>query len=562
MKKKLISLMLLAGLILSSMTACGASEEDEDGALDEVDTRTTTISLTAITGKSTTPEAILEVQEALNKLTKSEYKTQVILQLKTEDEYVEFIDSQVEKLEAEILAEEEAEKLAKEEKKKQKEAEKAANAGKKNRSKWTTTTKAETEDTTADTQAMTLDEYGREVAKYPDLEGTSLDILFITGQDMLKDFVEKEYLQSLDDELNNNSKLLRKYIHPTFLNAGKVEGSTYAIVNNRLMGEYTYLLIDKELADKYRLFPDEVETLVDCEAFLDSVKANEKDVVPLNQYIDLNYVEYVTGERTVIGAVAKSNYTTASKLIPKNLFATSAWVDHNILMDKLQEQGYIGSGDRYAIEVVNGYITTPEEMNWEEKYYVIEYEKPITTDEVIFSGMFAVSAYASDLERCMEIITMLNTDGALRDIYAYGVEGVNWELNEDGSVKMLNSDWSMDFFHSGNTFVGHAPESLPANYADIGRLQNIETITGPYMSWTFVNEDTEANYKEYLEAAEELMAEFDAAEDRTAWAEAFCAELKEDKEKTHIINKMLDNNGDNNFVISYNDFHNEMYGAG
>ena len=45
--------------------------------------------------------------------------------------------------------------------KKKKEAEKAANAAKKNRSKWTTTTKAETEDTTADTQAMTLDEYGR-----------------------------------------------------------------------------------------------------------------------------------------------------------------------------------------------------------------------------------------------------------------------------------------------------------------------------------------------------------------------------------------------------------------
>ena len=44
-------------------------------------------------------------------------------------------------------------KVSQKEKKKKKEAEKAANAGKKNRSKWTTTTKAETEETTADTQA-------------------------------------------------------------------------------------------------------------------------------------------------------------------------------------------------------------------------------------------------------------------------------------------------------------------------------------------------------------------------------------------------------------------------
>jgi hypothetical protein len=559
MKKKLISLVLLAGLILSSFTACGASDEDVT-PIDE-SSLTTTITLTAITGKSTTPDAIGKVQDALNKLTKSEYKTQVILQLKTEDDYVEFVDSQVEKIEAEIAAEEEAEAKAKEEKKKKKEAEKAANANKKNRGKWTTTTKAETEDTTALTQEMTLDEFGRPVAKYPELEGTSLDILFITGQDMLKDFVEKEYLQSLDDELNNNSKLLKKYIYPTFLTAGKVDGSTYAVVNNRLMGEYTYLLIDKELADKYKLFPDEVETLLDCEAFLDNVKANESGVVPLNKYVDLNYVQYVTGERTAIGNVIKPSFTTANKVVPKNMFSVTDWVDHNTLMDKLQDGGYIGSGDRYAIEIVNGYITTPEEMNWEEKYYVVEYEKPISSDETVFGGMFAVSAYASDVTRCMEIITMLNTDGALRDIYAYGVEGENWELNEDGSVHMLNNEWSMDFYHSGNTFVGHAPESLPANYAEIGKLQNIETLTGPYMSWTYVNEETEALYNEYVVEAEKLLAEFDAAADRTAWAEEFVAEIKADAEKTHIISKMTDNNGDNNFVVSYNDFHTEMYGA-
>ena len=49
--------------------------------------------------------------------------------------------------------------------------------------------------------------------KYPDLEGTSLDILFISGIDMYNDFVEKEYLTSLNDELANGSKILNKYIY-------------------------------------------------------------------------------------------------------------------------------------------------------------------------------------------------------------------------------------------------------------------------------------------------------------------------------------------------------------
>ena len=560
MKKKLLSLALLAGLLLSSFTGCGSSDDSEDDTMAEASTKTATITLTAITGDSTTPEAIAAVQNAMNKLTKSEYKTQVILQLKTADEYVAFIDSQVEAIEAEIAAKEEAEAQAKAEKKAKQEAEKAANANKKSRSKWTTTTTADTEETSADTQEMTLDEFGREVAKYPDLEGASLDIVFITGYDMLQDFVEKEYLQDLSSELTGNSKILNKYIYPTFLNAGKVEGSTYAIVNNRLLGEYTYLLIDKELADKYKFDAESVSTLADCEEFLDAVKAGEKDVVPLNEAVDLNYVQYCVGERSLCGNVIKPNFTTTSKIIPKNLLSVESFVVHNTLLDKLENGGYIGDGDRYAVEVRKAYITTPEEENWEENYYVVEYEKPICSDESVFSGMFAVSAYASNLERCMEIVTMLNTDGDLRNIYAYGVEGENYVLNEDGTVHMLNNDWSMDFYHTGNTLVGAVPETLPANYSDIAKLQNIETLTSPYFTWTYLNEDTEALYEEYMAASETYMAEFDSAADKAAYAEELVAQLKEDEE--NIITKTLNADTDNGLMASYVEFYNKTYSTG
>lgn len=558
MKKKLMSLALLAGLILSSFTGCGASEDDAEDALAEASTLTATITLTAITGDSTTEEAIAAVQKAMNKLTKSDYKTQVILQLKTEDEYVEFIESQVAAIEAEIAAEEEADAKAKEEAKKRKEAEKAANANKKNRSRWTTTTTAETEETTADTQAMTLDEYGREVAKYPELEGTSLDIVFVTGYDMLADFVEKEYLQSIDSELSGGSKILNKYIYPTFLSAGKVEGSAYAVVNNRLMGEYTYMLIDSELAEKYDFDTAKVKTLVDCEAFLDAVKANEPDVVPVNEAVELNYLEYCTGERNLIGTIIKDNHTPATKALPKNLLSQKGFVAHEVLMDKLEAGNYIGEGERYAVEFRKGYITTPVEENWEEKYIVVEYEKPMASDDTVFSGMFAISAYASDIERCMEIVTMLNTDGALRDIYAFGVEGENFEYNEDGTVHMLNDDWSMDFYHCGNTLVGSVPESLPANYAEIAKLQNIETIQSAFFNWDYVaglEEKTQPLYDDYVKESAKILEEFDNASDKTAYAEALVEELKADKE--NVISQMLSQDVDGNLLNSYVDMYNE-----
>lgn len=553
MKKKLISLALLAGLLISSLAGCGSTEEDADTLDTASSTKTATITLTAITGSSTTKDAIQAVQDAMNKLTKSEYKTQVILQLKTADEYVDFIDSQVEAIEAEIAAEEEAAAKAKEEAKARKEAEKAANANKKNRSKWTTTTKAETEETTADTQAMTLDEFGREVAKYPELEGTSLDIVFVTGYDMLKDFVEKEYLQPID--LTGSGKILSKYIYPTFMNAGQVEKTNYAVVNNRLLGEYTYLLIDKELADKYNFNTKDVDSLIKCEEFLDAVAAGEPNVVPLNEAVDLNYIQYCLGEGTLFGNVIKANHVSTNRIIPRSVLSIEDYVEHHILLDKLEAAGDIGGGDRYAVEVRKGYITTPEEENWEEKYYVVEYEKPICTDDTVFSGMFAVSAYASDVERCMEIVTMLNTNGALRDIYAFGIEGVNYEHNEDGTVHMLNNDWSMDFFHTGNTLIGSVPETLPANYAEIAKLQNIETLTSPYFMWEYRNEETETMYQLAMSVSEQYLAEYEAAADKTAYAAELTAAVKADKEKTMDISKVLNADTDNSLMASYGDFY-------
>lgn len=559
MKKKFICLALVAGLLLSALTGCSSSSEssstDTTSSTTSSSNKTGTITLTAITGDSTTEDAIQQVQQAMNRLTKSEYKTQVILQLVKADEYVDYIDKTVAKIEEEQTAAEESEAAAKEEAKKKKEAEKAANANKKNRSKWITTTTAETEDTSADTEETTQDEYGREVVKYPDLEGTQLDIVFMTGIDMFNDFVEKGYLQSLNDELTNNSKILNKYIYPTFLSAGKSSGTTYAIANNRIMGEYTYLLIDKELADKYQFDATSVKTLADCEAFLDEVKTNEKDVVPMNEPVDLNYVQYCTGSPSVLGTVIKSTYSTSSKAVPKNLLTDDAYVAHQALLDKMEVGNYFGTGNRYAIQAVKGYINTPDEEKWSDNYYVVTYELPICSNEVMYSGMFGVSAYASDVSRCMEIITMLNTDSELRNIYQYGIKDVNYSLNDDGTVHMLNNDWSMNLYQTGNCFIAYVPEGNPTNLWEIGKLQNVETLTSPYFMWQYANKDTADLLQDYLDVSETYMTAFNAASDKVAYA----ASVKDEMAANETLKGMLDADNSNGMLSSYVDFFTTAY---
>lgn len=255
--KKFICTLLCMVLAVSVFTGCS---QNSGGST----TTTTTISpmtltLTAITDDTTTPEAIAQVQEFMNNISKSEFKTQVELRLMTADEYVNYIER--------TFA--------------------AANAQAED-------TTASAEDTSADTVADTgngvetepldnegaddsaevvtvelvTDEYGRLVEKYPDAEQNQLDIIFMTGRDMLKDFQSKGYLAALDEELSGDAKMINKYVYPTFIEAGKISGTQYAILNNRNLGNYKFLLIDKELADKYQFDTTSVKTLKDCEAFL------------------------------------------------------------------------------------------------------------------------------------------------------------------------------------------------------------------------------------------------------------------------------------------------------
>ena len=86
---------------------------------------------------------------------------------------------------------------------------------------------------------------------YPELRKNQVDIVYLSGFDRYNDFIDSEWIQPLDEEINGASRKLTDYISSTLLSGVQIDGSTYAIPNNVSIGEYTYMMIDKELFDKY-----------------------------------------------------------------------------------------------------------------------------------------------------------------------------------------------------------------------------------------------------------------------------------------------------------------------
>ena len=120
-------------------------------------------------------------------------------------------------------------------------------------------------------------------------------------------------------------------------------------------------------------------------------------------------------------------------------------------------------------------------------------EYPEATEQDLYGNMFAVSSYSRSVSRSMEIITYLNTNTDLRNVLQYGVEGVNYELDENGVLRRTSKNlYQMDIKKTGNEFIAHPEEGMPANMWDMAKLQNNNALINPLLGFDF-NQITKDN---------------------------------------------------------------------
>ena len=388
MNKRLISLFLCFLMLISvSATGCsvfggGAETTAESGVTVDPDSGSAiTLTMYIPCEKPVAEEDRLLVEEAINKITKSKFKTQINLYLPTVDEYYETIEGIMQAR----AYEQEQEELAKSELKKAIRAAKAEGVDSEvaiskfydEHPEWVkyqeTTADPDAEETAPETR---LNELGMPEIKYPDERENQLDIIWLSGYDKLIEYIEADQLQRLDEELSSSSKKLKQYIYTGALDAVKTAGSgTYAIPNNTVIGEYTYLLLNKSLVDKYKYSPSDLTSVVKCADFLADVSKYEPDVLPvvgelpvtLTKYwsIDPDTLEVDHDKFNVIGHGISDMATLGSMFNFTGLFGTNAelantsdYAKQLIAIRTYKDLGYItedtSTTKEYAMRVVKG----------------------------------------------------------------------------------------------------------------------------------------------------------------------------------------------------------------
>ena len=517
MLKKIISFVLAITMLFSVLIVLSGCETETE---ETVSSRLPiTLNMVGITSEETTPEAVKAVEAAINVVTMNEFKTKINLTLVTEDQYYNLIQERIDAAEHQKnvsaaiekynrYAQTIANQLAAQQ------ASSSSGLGKWRRG--TVIVEAETIATTsAYTKEMTTkDENGFITTLYPD-PACPIDIVMILGKDMYDYFDSLDILKDVSSLITSGTaitdyKQLGQFIYPTYFDELKaITGAVKAVPTNHLLAEYTYLVVDAELADKYNFNIETVKDYSDLKAFLQAVKENEPDYVPFEKEQEALGIYYPFGEDVAIATYLDplDGYNTDEGKTFKiqNLFDIKQYKENLTLMEEYRNEGYFGTGaadEKYAVKVVKG------DKSIEDLYsdsYVKVIQNPFVEEDSIFAGMMGVTSFGTDasIARALEVVQAFNTDGVLKNLLQYGIEGVNYKVNEDGkTITRLNHDYLMNTMLTGNLYTGYPEEGQLANLWDYYKTTNLDSLLSPFLIYYISEADLESKLSAFIERAE------------------------------------------------------------
>ena len=557
MKRKLVCLLLAFATVFSCFAFAGCSDQSGDKTVESTETdgsslSTVTLTLWVPTDEDTTEEAILAVEEAINKITKAKFETAIELHAIPSDKYDAAIEARITEIEEHIAFEEE------EAARKRKEAASLAAQG------ITTVPETTAPETTAPEGEDTyVNDIGMQLLKYPKVGEYQMDIFLVRGYENYVSYIDREALSELDSDLTGNSKVLNQYIYPTFLSSAKFEGTTYAIPNNHVVGEYQYLLVNKRLVDELYWDPDDLNTLLKCKDFILDVKART-DVVPMLAPVEASGMKYWSLEQDNAFSLISSQIPTSSTLLtfcmPRSTLAIKGYSDTVHMMKALEEADCFAADptkvEEFGVGVISGDASVL--ADYEEDYYVKIYQAPLFTVEEVYNSMFAVSTYTKDVSRSMEIITALNTDPELRTILQYGVEDIHWRVNPENTevIDVISDDYKMNLVETGNVYMTYPAPGVSREYWEYGKVQNLAAQVDPFLGFdasTFLTEANKADYEELARLSKDV---YDRIEAMTA--DEFAAaltDLRKEIATNETVAKLINKDEPESLSSYYREFY-------
>ena len=247
------------------------------------------------------------------------------------------------------------------------------------------------------------------------------DIVLVNSEELMNELVSANKLYDLTEYYNGTTYgQLNTIITESLIDASKISGKLYSVPNDHIIGEYTYLIINEaEATNRHNFSPASLKA---CKSLGDETIVDLKNAIEADGKKFSDYVKEVTGDYS----------------------------------------------DKAAYEA-EGYICN-----------VVE--PPKATPEEAFSSAFAIVNGIEYPDRAMQVLFLLNSDEEFRNLLQYGVEGVNYIEEDDGTIlPHLEGDgvYNMNMLHTGSSFMLYNSAIWTKEMNAIGLAQNAEAVYIP-----------------------------------------------------------------------------------
>ncbi|MBQ7376530.1 MAG: hypothetical protein IJW52_06565 [Clostridia bacterium] len=467
MKKRVFCLLLSALMIAFCFVSC--AEKNREEVMIEIGEKASegavTLSMYLISEKPVSAEQEKLMEEAVNAITEKEFKVRMDLRYFTPEEYYA-------RLEADLAE--------------QKRFYANEGVGKK------------------DEEPVYIDENGLPQTWFPSIEEFGVDIFYFSGYDRYLNYADSGYLRDLSTQIDGTAKSLKAVINAKLLQQVKALNGKYDMVPvNRAIGEYTYILLNKDVLKGTQYSATDINSLVDedCQDLLGLVgEVFDDEYVPLKSFtgeLDLIDTEffgadangYITDDFSVLAGTYNSawNYGAAGSYPEmSNILATKnngrlSVAEQIKVLKGYEFAGYYGTEADADKPFAVGYIKGGPEIAevYGDDYEIIPVALPTIETEDVFEHCFAVSEKTNSELKSAQILNHLNTNEEFRNLILYGIEGKNYVwtdavgadgnliIDENGEpykvVTRLDDKeeliYDMDVYKTGNVILAYPADS-------------------------------------------------------------------------------------------------------
>ena len=329
----------------------------------------------------------------------------------------------------------------------------------------------------------------------------------------------------LDELLQNEGKEIYEMTPDYFFDAATVNGKIYALPVIKDVAEEWVISVKTWLVEKYQMNVDNVKSLSDVETLLQTVKDNEPEIYPILIRGNNNLFKFLPFEAVdgcSVGAFKTDDY---GKII--NQYETEEAKEFFKLMRRWYQKGFMRSDAATATSdsdiratqnwfaSYGGYLPyneiKPTATEKEKQIYIHGLNKPHIRTGNVLGAAFAISSNSENPQKVMEFINLLNTDVYLRNLVAYGFEGVHYEAVgdthyklPDGVSKKEDTGYAPAVFPQGNRFLLRIEDGKPADLWDKFEEFNNTAEVSPALGFVFNPE----NVMKEIAAMENVYQEF------------------------------------------------------